>query len=965
VTPSFEDVLADALVAHDLEGAVGVERVLAAHPEHAGGLRAHIERLRGFGLVERTQVIPPTGPSVEFPEQLGEFRLLHRLGSGGMGVVYLAEQASLRRVVALKLVRSENLFHPGAHERFRREVEAIAKLAHPGIVPVYGAGEDAGIPWLAMEHVEGASLDQVVAHLAGRDPTRLSGADLRRAVTAIVARRAADVPAVAARTATPMPATASEPFEGTWSAACMRIARDVALALQHAHERGVLHRDVKPSNIMLTLDGRALLLDFGLALADGSVRLTGSGTQLGSPAYMSPEQIVGDNTRLDARTDVYSLGVTLYELLTLRMPFAGDSAASTRDLVLAGRPAPLRVLNRTISRDADVVCRKAMDVETGRRYATAAAFASDLDHVLTQHPIQARPPSAFTVARRWAQRHPALTIAAIAGFLLFVVTPTAFLLQQHVANRQITDALLVAKQQRNRAREAVDTMLMRVANETLLEMPRMLALRRELLESARSFYAKFLAESGDDPELRAESAEAATQLAQVELKLGQGESALVAATQAERLFLSVDVRSAQGLAVMRRHNLMVKGSGQHMLSRLPDALATFEQVRRECDAALATAPNDPQTLIEDLSVDRALAIVLSQLQRQGEALACYRRMADTWDLADELTRGTDLHARGVDEMICATADEADQHMQRQDAAAARATLQRGATLAQVAKSERLSYSAQLAIARFALVRARLAGFDLEHDEQEAHYRDALARLRTVLTDFPDYATALRLLATALNDFANCRERNHDADGAMPLYEESIATLRHLIELDRGITENRANLAASLVNVGSHLLDRGEAQPARARFEEAAALAEAALAEAPTRTNWRTVSYNATWFLAQACGRLGDHAAQVTAAERMSELLPDDARTWRIAGGLLMEAIANLAKDANLSTLQRDERQRQLEARAMSMLREAARLGCTDDEILGGEYFAAMRSLPGFAEVVQQMLANRKRAPAGK
>ncbi len=202
---TYEDVLVQAIGMLELDDDAAVERLLATHPTHAARLRAHLSRLHDLGFA-RTATHGGTAP----PERIGDFRPLQRLGGGGMGVVYLAHQQSLGRNVALKLVRFDHIHLPGVRERFRREVAAVARLQHPGIVPVYDAGEDDGIPWLAMEHVVGASLDAVMKRLVGRDPATLQGQDLWRALVAAL-------PPGTAAPATP-PATA--PFASTWLTAC-------------------------------------------------------------------------------------------------------------------------------------------------------------------------------------------------------------------------------------------------------------------------------------------------------------------------------------------------------------------------------------------------------------------------------------------------------------------------------------------------------------------------------------------------------------------------------------------------------------------------------------------------------------------------------------------------------------------------------------------------------------------------
>ncbi len=414
-TDEIETWLAELLEGPPGAEAAALEELCRAHPAQAAELRGR------WHALTRLQKSLPAAAREAFPARLGDFRLLRRLGGGGMGVVYLAHQESLGREVALKLIRPEQLYFPGARARFRREVEAVARLQHPGIVPVFTVGEEQGIPFFAMERVEGCTLAEVLEELKDRRPEQLSGRDLAAAVG-----RRTGVEA------------AAEAFEGSWAMVALRVAREVAEALAHAHERGVIHRDVKPSNVMLTPRGRVLVLDFGLALAEGSARLTLSSATLGSQAYMPPEQARGENRDPGATTDVYSLGVTLYELLTLRLPYLSESSEETRRLVLDAKPPSLRSLNPAVARDAETLCLKAMDPDARRRYPTAAALARDLRNVLELRPIEARRPGPGLRALRFAQRRPALSTALLLGFLLAVVVPTGFALYEQ-AKREEAD----------------------------------------------------------------------------------------------------------------------------------------------------------------------------------------------------------------------------------------------------------------------------------------------------------------------------------------------------------------------------------------------------------------------------------------------------------------------------------------------------------------------------------------------
>jgi serine/threonine-protein kinase len=300
------------------------------------------------------------------------YEILGELGRGGMGVVHKARQIALGRLVALKLIRSAEFATADELSRFQNEAEAVARLDHPHIVPIYEVGQHRGLRFFSMKLITGVSLDKKLAAFA---------ADL---------------------------------------AASARLVAIVAEAVHHAHQRGILHRDLKPANILLDEEGKPHVTDFGLARRiENDSELTQSGMPMGTPSYMSPEQARGERGALTTATDVYGLGSILYALLTGQAPFAGSSLAETLDMV-RGQPArPPSRLNGRVPRDLEIICLKCLEKDPDRRYASASALAQDLHRWLGGEPIQAHPVGPATRSWMWCRRHP--LPAALAGLLVLAV----------------------------------------------------------------------------------------------------------------------------------------------------------------------------------------------------------------------------------------------------------------------------------------------------------------------------------------------------------------------------------------------------------------------------------------------------------------------------------------------------------------------------------------------------------------
>ncbi len=400
--------------------------------EFAGRHPGLAERVRELfpALVLMEQLAPPPGPAgANGPARLGEYCIVREVGRGGMGVVYEAVQESLGRRVALKVLPAERC-RGKFLERFWREARAAARLHHTNIVPVFGVGQDGGTHYYAMQFIDGRGLDELLREMQcpGRPPDGARGtcepsALTRSYLTGLFPDNAPTVGAGDTRThesvrQPPAPAATALDRRGHDRVAA-RLILQAAEALHHAHAQGVLHRDVKPSNLLLDGHGTLWVADFGLAKADDSDDLTNTDDLVGTLRYMAPERFRG---HADARSDVYSLGATLYELLALRPAFDGPDRLRLMDQIAHGTPAPLRQVNPRVPRDLETIVAKAMAREPDDRYATARELAEDLERFLTDRPIRARPVGLLEQALRWRRRHPAVAALSAAVVALLALT---------------------------------------------------------------------------------------------------------------------------------------------------------------------------------------------------------------------------------------------------------------------------------------------------------------------------------------------------------------------------------------------------------------------------------------------------------------------------------------------------------------------------------------------------------------
>jgi eukaryotic-like serine/threonine-protein kinase len=506
-----QERLADVLDRYlsSLDDAVPINReaLIEAHPDLAEPLAGYLDRLEelhdaaaGFAGGNKNATEPPAEGDTD--KRIGDFQLVREIGRGGMGVVYEAWQVSLGRRVALKVLPFAAVLDSKQIARFRNEAQAAAQLHHSNIVPVFAVGVERGVHFYAMQFIDGQPLDQAIDQLreeSGGNPSRQPDE------TAIYPQPKVGITASAEtlrcdRTTQGQGSLLKHSFanRGSFHRLAVRLGIEAAEALHAAHEYGVIHRDVKPSNLLLDAEGKLWVTDFGLARFQSNASLTKTGDLVGTMRYMSPEQAAGRAAMVDQRTDVYSLGATLYELITLRHAFEGDDGPTLLKKIDQEEPRPLRQLQPRAPADLETVIHKAMAKAPAERYQTAKDFADDLRRVLDGQPTLAKPPSVVDRLTKWTRRHRNFVVGAALLMLASIVSlsvATALVVREK--NKAEANYELAIGDYRT-ARTAVDELGLEMA-QRLANEPGATHFRRDLLGAAIKYYRHFIEKAKEDP----------------------------------------------------------------------------------------------------------------------------------------------------------------------------------------------------------------------------------------------------------------------------------------------------------------------------------------------------------------------------------------------------------------------------------------------------------------------------------
>jgi serine/threonine-protein kinase len=813
-------------------------------------------------LTPNRPTMADTGPASLPPRSDSgpRYRILRPHARGGLGEVFVALDEELHREVALKEMQDRYAADPASRARFLLEAEVTGRLEHPGVVPVYGLGISAdGRPYYAMRFIRGDSLQQAIQAFHQREASARDPGERTLALRALL---------------------------GRFVAVCNAVA--------YAHSRGVLHRDLKPGNIMLGPYGETLVVDWGLAkpggLADqdgpnreeslqpsagGSSEPTQAGAALGTPGYMSPEQAAGNLKEMGPASDVYSLGSTLYHLLTGKAPFAGKDVLEVLSRVEAGDFLPPRQVHAPVPPALEAVCLKAMALRPSDRYASPRALAEDIEHWLADEPVSPYSEPLAVRLGRWGRRHRAVVsgaaallltaLAALAAGLVAVdherqrtATANAELARLNTdleAEQQRTqDALQAEARRRRQARQALDALASRLVEDWLSRQQVLQPEHKRFLAQALASYEEFAKDTGDDEEARLGVARAYHRIGHLRGLLGQAAEAEAAYDRSRELYakLAADFPDRSELRRQLATNLHNRGGLYATTGRSKEAEAAF---RDALAIRIALASEFP---------DRAE--IRREMARSQINLGIFLRSAGRLPEAEEAVQAAVTVQRQL------VADFRDHPEFRQE-------LGQGASLRGVLLMET----------------ARLK-------EAEAAYGEAIAILEQLAADFPNQPEFRQDLANSLNNRGGLYASTDRLKEAETAYRAALTVHQQLVADFPARPEFRQDLGSSHNNLGLLLVELGRPREAEAAYRDAVSIQKRLAADFPARPEFRhelALSTNSLALLLKTANRPKEAEAAFRDALALERPLAPGAAApphYQDGLGTTLTNLANLLRD---------------------------------------------------------------------
>lgn len=744
----------------------------ALAPDRSQGLC--LPCLAGVAFGDQLPPSPTLPASLMSLRHFGDYELIEEIARGGMGVVYRARQKNLGREVAIKLLLHGTLASEQDVDRFRAEAAAAASLKHPGIVSIHEVGECEGQHYFSMDLIAGRDLAAIT-----RDGP-------------LPARQAAEVVA------------------------------PVADAVQHAHDQGVLHRDLKPSNVLMDMEGRPHVTDFGLARRfEDAVSLTQTGSVLGTPGYMAPEQAAGKASRIDARCDVYGLGAVLYHVLTGRAPFTGESATDILGQVVGQEPIAPALLNPSIPHDLETICLKCLSKEPGQRYADAKGVADDLGRFLRHEPILARPIGSLGRLTRWARRKPVVASLGAAVLLLLLagaIGSILFVYNIEQARRSEAAQRVRAEERQREGEQLINFMLGDLADR--LQPVGRLDVLESTISQVDQFYSKMTSDQMT-PESRH--------------------------SQAKALYQFADIRAAQG--------------------RLAESVTNYDRAIEQYTRLLAAYPTNLEWQFELTRTWNDLGI-------------SYAREDENTDAVDAFTKALNLRERliqiqptntwwlGAYGVTACNLGQACRHLDRLDQAS------NYLHMAESVFRQWMAADPSSTLARSRLATAlgavgQLANTQGQFDEAGRAYANNLQLARQALRDDPQSGERLSDLMLALSYVGEVqtRQSNHMAAATLA---EAVSLGGQLTARDPSNREWQMFLTTILVDQGAALWSAQRPQEALASFSRAWTLCDeqgAAVRQSPHWTGALRDALEQGEQVERDLAALADAAGQTQAAAR--------------------------------------------------------------------------------------------------
>jgi serine/threonine protein kinase/tetratricopeptide (TPR) repeat protein len=773
---------------------------------------------------------------------LGDFRIVREVGRGGMGVVYEAVQISLGRRVALKVLPFAATLDARQLQRFKNEAQAAAHLQHSNIVPVYYVGCERGVHFYAMQYVEGQTLAAAIrqlrqqAGLEGDDPVPVVG-DAPGPASSPDATTEAVTPPVA--TLSTEPSVNSPGFFRTVA----RLGVQAALALEHAHQLGVIHRDIKPANLLLDLRGNLWITDFGLAHCQQQPGLTMSGDLVGTLRYMSPEQVMARGRAVDPRTDVYALGATLYEVLTREPACDGQTRQEVLHQIAFGEPRPPRRLNPGVPAELETIVLKAMGKNPEERYATAQELADDLQRFLEDRPIRARRPTLRGRAVKWARRHrvvagaaAVVTAVAVAALAVSTILVWRQQVQTQAAYRAEAEQRRHAERNVRLALRVLDRIYLQVAERQFPRDPEREREDGQLLRQALEFYAEFVHDNSTDPEARQEIGEACLRLGDIHAKLGQAAEA----EQAFRRTIALGEELAGDFPEVPDHRRQLAQAHLHLghlfarTDRPREAEAGFRQAWNLQKRLADEFPAQPPYRKDLATTSSNLGVVLTRLGRFPQAEEECRRAVRLYEqLAEDLSEGTAFDR----ELALCYATLGDvlrpAGRLREAESAYRQACDHFDKLAGKGPTQPTWRDEQAGIQ---LNLGVLLSTAKRFEEAERAYRQAHALWNQLVEDFPAVPGYRQRLTVSLSNVGSVLNRTGRDQEAHRVWRQVLALREKLAADFPGVPKHRVDLAGTRLNLGALSWSLGRPEEAETLFRQAQALLRQLAADFPERAH---------------------------------------------------------------------------------------------------------------------------------